>query len=1112
MTKTLARVAALALVSIGGVSAGEERASPAAPDSVQFSVRSVRTGDWSNASTWSPARVPGSGDRVLVAGGTTVRYDVTSSAVLRLVQVVGVLEFARDRDTELNVGLLKIQNSDACRENGFACDFHGVNEAGEPQIGPSSRRPALIVGTPENPIPPDRTAKIRLHFVEGMNADDAPALACCSARMELHGAPLRRTWTKLDRDVQPGASRVRVAADVSDWRVGDEVIVTGTHRSDGFGSFRPGARRERKAQTERRRVATVDGTELVLDAPLKFEHSGSGEFRSEVANLSRSVVVESADPNGVRGHTVYHRFSRGSVSYARFAHLGKEGVLGRYAIHFHVVGDTMRGSSVVGAAIVDSHNRWITVHGTDYLIVRDCVGYGSVGHGFFLEDGSEVYNLFERNLGVHAYRGERLPKQVLGFDPNDGAAFWWANGRNTFVRNVAVENDEYGFRYDMQKTSRFDSEIFVAHPSGGTQRVDVRTIPIWRFEDNEAHGNFAGMVVAANGGRQPDAPIRDAGMLRRIRSIDWTGPDRRHPHVIRGFKIWESHYAFRPQSPSMLMEGIRIDRAAYGIYRPAFDNHVYRQLRMSRVGPEPFNRGMDDASAQFGSITVDGFVIDDLGRGNDRHPYVHMTDNALAAGAECHFRGIEIKSAAGKRPLFNRGGSVRADPFVERGVPYYVHDHFGPGRDARIVSAKAVDLLADGKAYREERPLTGDESRIAEVGDVEWPELLDPVDDLPPATVITSTAREGSRLRVRGVSHDNGEITSVVVSGSRAKLSAKGGGIYDWIATIDVPSSGAVVARATDKAGNVEQTPHRVDTPLLASANAGTKIRVAAISFVPKKFGLDENADTLERAYRDAAAGGAQLAVAPEGALDGYVVNEIIAGDEPSARMNEVAIALDGPVIRRFRTLARELAMCLVFGFAERENGDVFNCAVFIDDRGKIRGKYHKMQFAEGYDSAWWFNRLGRRSRSFETPFGRCGILICNDRWNPDLARIPVLDGARFLIVPAFGSRAKTQDDAVLSRARENDVPIVEANVGVGLVIDGGEIQSVARDEVAIVHGEITVPPPTASRPGERDGVERKFLDWRRGEMERRLAKTMDRIREKRSKAASEAKARSASN
>jgi hypothetical protein len=98
---------------------------------------------------------------------------------------------------------------------------------------------------------------------------------------------------------------------------------------------------------------------------------------------------------------------------------------GRYALHYHLCRDTMRGSSVIGASIWDSDNRWLTVHGTEYLVVRDCVGYKSIGHGFFLEDGTEVYNVFDRNLAVRAEEGRPLPGQMLPFDKNEGAGFWW---------------------------------------------------------------------------------------------------------------------------------------------------------------------------------------------------------------------------------------------------------------------------------------------------------------------------------------------------------------------------------------------------------------------------------------------------------------------------------------------------------------------------------------------------------------------------------------------------------------------------------------------------------------------------------------------------------------
>ena len=272
------------------------------------------------------------------------------------------------------------------------------------------------------------------------------------------------------------------------------------------------------------------------------------------------------------------------------------------------------------------------------------------------------------------------------------------------------------------------------------------------------------------------------------------------------------------------------------------------------------------------------------------------------------------------------------------------------------------------------------------------------------------------------------------------------------------------------------------------------KVRVAAVSFVPTKFDLHGNADRLEQAFHQARLGGARITVAPEGALDGYVVNEIIAGEFPPEKMRDVAIPLDHPIIQRFQRLAIELEMSLVFGLAERIEDDVYNCAIFIDHEGVIRGKYHKMQFAEGYDPAWWYNRLGRGSRAFDTPFGRAGVLICNDRWNPSLARIPVLDGARFLLIPAMGSRSQKQDEAVLSRGKENGVPIVEANVGVTLIVDGGSIVAVDRQKEGITFADITIPPPVASQDQERDRVEKEFLRWREGEMKVRLDKTLEKL------------------
>jgi hypothetical protein len=742
-------------------------------------VRSAGSGPWSASATWEGGKVPGAGARVQVRAGHTVTYGLHSDRPIRSVHVAGTLTFAPDRDTRLDVGLLKIQPGADASEKGFDCDAH----VRAPD--PSMPRPALEVGTPERPVAAGHTALIRLVSFEGMDKESCPAIVCCGGRMDFHGAPLSRTWVKLGATARRGDTTVTLAEPVLGWRVGDRVILTAT-------GLAPSNARKDGLLTEERTVRGLEGGRLTLDRPLAHEHLGTGDYRGEVANLSRNVVVESADPAQARGHTMYHRYSAGSIGYAEFRHLGKEGVLGRYSLHFHLVGDTMRGSSVLGASVWDSGNRWLTIHGTNYLVVRDCVGYRSVGHGFYLEDGTEASNVLDRNLAVQAFQGRPLRGQALPFDHNDGAGFWWANSLNTFTRNVSCENERYGYRFEATRTSRFDLTLPVQQPDGSRRPVDLRTLPFVRFEGNEAHCD---RLYGFNLGE----------------GVDRVGPDHRHPFVVKDMKIWAVHYAFRPQAPSLLVEGMRIHRAAYGVYHPNYDRHVYRDLLISETDTEPFNRGHDDFSVQYGVLVVDGLTF--AGNRMSDMPLIQISDDNPTGTAESHFRNVKVvdRRDNSRRALVNLGGGPRPTPKTPKGVPIYLHDYYGPNRHAKVVSTRARDLIGDGNRYREEVPLTGDESRVAEVHEVKFPSLLDPVDDLPPATVITGVRQTApGKLAVRGTTSDNGTVKKVLVNGREARALAPN--FAEWEVVLEGVPPGALklTAGAEDAAGNVEKRPHEL--------------------------------------------------------------------------------------------------------------------------------------------------------------------------------------------------------------------------------------------------------------------------------------------------------------
>ena len=128
---------------------------------------------------------------------------MNSDQVIRSIHVAGTLRFARDKDTRLDVGLIKIQPGDDASENGFDCEAHLEPAA------PGTPRPALEVGTPEQPIDAGHTALIRLTYVDGLDKQSCPAIVCCGGRMDFHGAPLSRTWVKLGDTANAGRRRRR---------------------------------------------------------------------------------------------------------------------------------------------------------------------------------------------------------------------------------------------------------------------------------------------------------------------------------------------------------------------------------------------------------------------------------------------------------------------------------------------------------------------------------------------------------------------------------------------------------------------------------------------------------------------------------------------------------------------------------------------------------------------------------------------------------------------------------------------------------------------------------------------------------------------------------------
>jgi len=322
----------------------------------------------------------------------------------------------------------------------------------------------LEAGTLANPVPPSVTTTIQLSALK-----EGASLIMVMGDLEIHGTPVTPTWTRLAATAQVGTKTLTLATPVN-WKAGDHIVIASTS--------------DRPLESEENYVASVSGTTVVLTMPLKFEHAGTAPTQAEVEDLTRNVVVTSGNlPIHSQG-VMFLAGAKGGISYAEFSHLGGLGLLGQYPIHFHHVQETMVGTIVNGVSVWDSHNRFITIHNTDGITVENAVGYKSVGHGFFLEDGTEENNTLVNDLSIL-----NLPGKIR---PDDGraAGFWIQNPENNLTGDVAVSATGSGFDLAIPESAPqvipFNQANFEASLN---QATAPRSLKIQAFANNEAHSN-----------------------------------------------------------------------------------------------------------------------------------------------------------------------------------------------------------------------------------------------------------------------------------------------------------------------------------------------------------------------------------------------------------------------------------------------------------------------------------------------------------------------------------------------------------------------------------------------------------------------------------------------
>ena len=204
-------------------------------------------------------------------------------------------------------------------------------------------------------------------------------------------------------------------------------------------------------------------------------------------------------------------------------------------------------------------------------------------------------------------------------------------------------------------------------------------------------------------------------------------------------------------------------------------------------------------------------------------------------------------------------------------------------------------------------------------------------------------------------------------------------------------------------------------------------VRIACVQLAAR------TASDADLALHDALAGiagaaalGAQLAVLPECTYPGYVLLR--------RRLPHGAAGVER-ALREIARAARSAGIAVCVGIARHgPDGALRNEAAFIDRRGEQIARYAKF-FLWNFDRRWF--AAGRALPTFETEFGRIGMMICADGRMPEIARTMAHAGAWLVLDPtawvssgaAYETMHNPQVEHMMGvRARENGIWIAAAD------------------------------------------------------------------------------------
>ena len=423
---------------------------------------------WSDSATWGGESFPRKADSVYVPVGQTLIIDKTVPRLKALI-IQGNVVFEDEQDMTFEAEYIIVKD-------GY-----------------------LQIGTPQNRFEHNLTITLygdrKSTTLPGFGSK---GIMVQSGRLDIHGKKRNLTWTFLESTVQSKATSITLTEQV-DWQVNEQIIIAPTS-TDRF-------------HAEQRTIKSITNRTITLDRPLEFAHyAGQMTFgqktvdiRAEVGLLSRNVKIQGDPSTDSTGHGVQIMLKGregailGRLSYFEVFRGGQAFILGRYPIHFHMIGN-VDDSYVEGCSIHNSFNRGTTIHGVHHLIVKNNVYFNIRGHCIFIEDSIESNNIIDHNLVILVHASNSLL-----FSDLKPAGIWITEPNNYITNNHVSGSKSFSFWFDLPQNPTGPSSTPNLCPLGNR---------LGSFDNNVGHSSSIGLRIYPiyQPRTYPCKPVRNTGV------------------------------------------------------------------------------------------------------------------------------------------------------------------------------------------------------------------------------------------------------------------------------------------------------------------------------------------------------------------------------------------------------------------------------------------------------------------------------------------------------------------------------------------------------------------------------------------------------------------------